>query len=188
MMKNVLKTGVVLAGAAVLLAACTTTPKVHTELKTGTHYSGYRTFALMPLPSSGPASDPGLMLRVAEPARQTLVQSLTAKGLTQVDREKADIAVNLRGQAVPKVEVTDWGYNAIPSYGWGRYRAMSYGHTDVRNFEERTLSVEIFDNKTKEVVWVGWAKSESEGKVKTEKVQQAIQAILEKFPPPSSNP
>jgi hypothetical protein len=183
---RLLKLGGLLAGMALFLPACSTTPKVQTQAKPGGDYSSFRTFSLMPLPASGPASDPGLMLRVAEPARQAVIEALTAKGFTPGDRANADFAVNLRGQSIPRVEVTDWGYHAVPTYGrWGAYRAVGYRDVDVRTVEERTLSIEIFDNKTKELAWVGWTKSETTGPVKTEKLQAAIRAILAKFPPGS---
>ena len=170
---------------AVLLAACSTTPKVQTQAKPGTDFTRYHTFALMPLPTAVPVSDPGLMLRIAEPARQAVVQALAAKGLTEADRAQADIAVNLKGQSFPKVEVTDWGYRAVPVYGYrGRYYGSAgYRDVDVRSYEERTLSIEIFDNRTKELAWVGWSKSEASGGIKVEKLQEAIRLILAEFPP-----
>jgi len=82
---------------AILLPACSTTPKVHTQAKPGADYTRYRTFSLMPLPTTGPVGDPGLMLRAGEPARQAVLDALTAKGLTQADRAQADITVYLRG-------------------------------------------------------------------------------------------
>jgi hypothetical protein len=176
---------VLLLGVALLLTSCATTPKVQTQAKPGGDYSQFHTFALLPLQASGPAADPGLVLRVAEPVRQTVTETLTAKGFTLADRAQADFAVNIRGQSMPKVEVSDWGYQGVPAYGyWGRYRAYVYRPPEVRTVEERTLSVEIFDNRTKELAWVGWTKSESYGgQVKFEKLQEAIRAILAEFPP-----
>lgn len=173
---------------AALLSACSSPPKVHTQPWPGAEYSRYRTFALLPLPTTGPSSDPGLMLRIAEPARQSVTDSLVAKGFTPADHAQADIAVNLRGSWLPKVEVTDWGYRPVPVYGRrGAYRG-SVGYRDVKieASEQRTLTVEIFDNRSKELVWVGWSKKEATGRVKVEKVQEGIRSILAQFPPPPS--
>jgi hypothetical protein len=169
-------TPIVCTLALLALAGCSTAPRVHTYAKTGTDYTRYRTFALMPLPARGPANDPGLMLVLAEPARQAVVEVLAAKGLTEADRTQADIAVNLRGQFLPKVEVADLGYHAAPVYG-------PSGGYQVRTYEERTLNIEIFDNHTKEVIWVGWSRREAHSQVDVERVQQAISNILAKFPP-----
>jgi Domain of unknown function (DUF4136) len=176
------------AALAILLSACSTTPKVSTQATPGADFTRYHTFALVPLPTTGPVNDPGLMLRVGQPARQAVVETLVARGLAEVDLKQADLAVNLRGQFLPKVEVTDLGYRAAPVYGRrGRPVGMvGYNDVEVRNFEERTLNVEIFDNRSKEMIWVGWCKSEASGEVKAERVQEVIRKILSKFPANSS--
>lgn len=171
-----------------LLPACSTTSRVQTQPLAGTDYSKYHTFALLPLTVPGPASDPGLMLRLAQPARQVVVETLTAKGFAEADRDQADLAINLTGQSLPKVAVTDWGYRPAPVYG--RYGAV-YGFDSSRNvavhhYEERTLSLELFDNRTKELVWVGWSKTEVSGEIKVEKLQEIIRRILLEFPPPAT--
>ena len=94
--------------AVILIAGCAT--PVHTESKPGVSFAAYRTFALMPLPQTSPANDPGLMLRLAQPAQEATTAALTAKGFQPAERAAADFVVNLRGSSIPKVEVTDWGY------------------------------------------------------------------------------
>jgi hypothetical protein len=175
---------------ALLLSACSTTPKVRTEAKAGADFSRFKTFALLPLPTTVPISDPGLMLRVAEPARHAVVDALTAKGLTQADPAQADLAVNLRGQSLPKVEVSNLGYQTVPVYGRrGRYYgSVGSQSVDVRNYEERTLTIEIFDHRTKELAWVGWSKREATRPVEVEELQTVIRAILAKFPPAPPKP
>lgn len=169
----------------ILLPACSTTPKVHSQPKPGADYTRYHTFAMMPWPRTGPATDPGLMLRIAEPARLTAIEALTAKGLTEANPGQADIAVNLRGSSLPKVEVTDWGYNRTVYTRRYGHVPVHVGQVDVRTTEERTLTVEVFDNRSKDLVWVGWSKREATGPVRVEKVQEAIRAILAQFPPTS---
>ncbi len=171
--------------ATLALAACSTTPKVQTQARPGTDFTRFHSFALLPLPSSGPASDPGLMLRLAEPARHAVVESLAARGLTEADRAQADLAVNLRGQSMPKVEVTDWGYTRTAYTRYGRPVPVYVGERDVRTYDERTLIVEIFDNHTKDLAWTGWTKREARGEIKVEEVQEAIRNILAHFPPPA---
>src|SRR5580765_2729249 len=104
----------------------------------------------MPLPQSGPASDPGLMLRLTKPAQEATTAALAAKAFQPAAREKADFVVNVRGSSLPKVEVTDWGYNRTT---WTRRYGSVPVHVrevDVRNYEQRTLAIEIFDNKSHE--------------------------------------
>jgi hypothetical protein len=170
-------------GVALLVAGCSTVPRVHTEYKSEIDYSRFKSFALLPLPAQGPASDPGLMLRVAEPARHTVVESLTAKGMREVPQAEADCTLNMRGQSLPRVEVKDWGYTTYAyRYAWNTVPVYT-GEREVRTYEERTLVIEIFDNRSKEIAWVGWCKGEGHGQVQVEKLKEVIRAILAKFPP-----
>src|SRR6266536_6554486 len=76
---------------AIGMSACSTTLKVQTEVKPDTDFTRYHTFALLPLPAAVPATDPGLALRVTEPARQAVIQSLMTKGFKEAERAQADI-------------------------------------------------------------------------------------------------
>ena len=169
------------AAALALLAGCAT--PVESEFKAGTQFSQYRTFALMPLPQKAAADDPGAMLRLAEPARAAVVGELTAKGLTQALPEQADLAVNLKGRAMPKIEVTNYGYTYPVMTRYGTYSVVRNPYTDVTTTTERTLIIELLDNRAKELVWVGWMKKDSSGKVTPEVLQDAIRKILAKYPP-----
>ncbi len=136
----------------------------------------------MPLPTTGPASDPGLMLRLGEPGRQAAVAALTAKGLTEADRAQADLTVNLRGQSLPRVEVTDMGFHYPVYTRHGRVEVVRNPYTSVSTYDERTLTVEIFDNKSKDLVWAGWSTSKSRGSVNAEQITNVIHRILAEFP------
>ena len=123
------------------------------------------------------------MLRIAQPARETLVRELTAKGLSEAPLEKADLAINLRGQSLPRVEVRDYGYTYPVMTHQGMVTVRQNPYATVSTYNERTLVVEMVDTKAKEVVWVGWTKKNSSGAVKAEDVQKALENILSKFPP-----
>lgn len=163
------------------VAGCQT--PIHTDYKPDTSFAAYHTFALMPLPATGPADDPGLILRVGKPAQEAMTAALTAKGFQAVARENADFVVNLVGSSVPKTEVTDWGYNRTT---WSRrygYVPVHVGEVEVRNYEEKNLAIEIFDGKSHELVWVGRRTENSSGKATAEGVKEAVAEVLAKFPP-----
>lgn len=163
-----------------LVAGCSS---VKTDFKAGTDFSRYRTFAMMPLPQSGPPQDPGLMMRVAQPAKEAVVTGMGAKGMFEAPGNEADLEINLKGQAIPKVDVTNYGYT-YPQ--WTRYGTVMVTHGSgptVSTYTERRLIIEMFDNHTKEMVWVGWKTKNSDKPVKTEVLQEAIHNILEKYPP-----
>jgi hypothetical protein len=172
--------------AGLLLASCSSTPTVSSEAKPGQDFAVYRRFALLPMAEVKNVSDPGLMLRVSEPARKTVVDALVAKGFQEVERAKADFTVNVRGEAIPRTDVTDWGYS---HGGYGRASLYpAYHDVDVYNYKERTLAVEIYDERSKEQVWVGWLKTETSKRVEAERVCEGLRLILEKFPPAPAAP
>lgn len=166
-----------------LLTGCQT--PVKTEFKPDAAFTGYRTFGLIPLPQTGPVNDPGRMLRLGKPAQEAIVESLTAKGFSQADRAAADFVVNLRGQSLPKIEVSNWGYTTYARTRYGRV-PVQVGPVDVQTYEERTLTIELFDNRSHELVWVGWMTKQSGGKVTPDKLKNAVHQILAKFPPTPS--
>ena len=170
---------------AVIAGACSSTPRVETETSQGADFSRYRTFALMPLPTASPASDPDRASRLASPARQTVTETLQAKGLSESDRAQSDIVVNLYGKSLPKEEVNNWGYMALPPgrSPMGTYSGVNrYRGENVAGFEQRTLTIEIFDNKSKQLVWTGRCTAEQSGEVKVDQVQDAIRRTLARFP------
>ncbi len=177
---NWMTLGVGLAGV-VLATGCATQPK--TEFKTGTDFSKYRTFALLPLPQRASSEDPGLVLRLAQPARDAVTSALTAKGLKAVPVEEAELTVNLKGQSMPRVEVNNYGYSYPVMTRYGTVNVVRNPYTSVSTTTERTLIIEMFDTKLKELVWVGWLKKDSSGKVTAQALQEAINKILDKFPP-----
>ncbi len=169
-------------GAALLLGAGCAAP-VKTDYKAGTNFSQYRTFALMPLPQQAPPEDPGLMVRLAQPARDAVVAELTAKGLTQAAAGEADLAVNLKGHSLPQVEVRQYGYTYPMVTRYGMVTVVENPYTTVSSYTERTLIIELLDTRAKELVWVGWTKKESSSPVTPAMLQEAIRRILTKFPP-----
>ncbi len=171
----------VAAGTILLGTGCST--PVKTDYKTGANFSQYRTFALMPLPRQAPADDPGLMLRLAQPARNAVVGELTAKGLTEAPPNQADLAINLKGQSLPRVEIRDQGFTYPVMTRYGMVTVVQNPYTTVSTYNERTLTIELLDNRAKELVWVGWMKKESSKPVQPEVLQEAIRKILAKYPP-----
>ena len=173
-----------LAGAAGILFVAGCATPVNTEYKSGVNFAQYRSFTLLPLPQQASASDPGAVLRLAEPAREAVRSALTAKNLTEAPADQADLGVNLRGQSLPKVEVRNYGYTypAMTRYGYP-VTVVQNPYSTISTYDERTLIIELLDSHAKEVVWVGWLKKQTSGQVQAKDLQQAIHEILAKYPP-----
>ena len=177
--------GLLMAG----LSGCQTVPKINTEFDASANFTAAKTFAVLPLPKNIPGVDPGLVLRVGPAAMDAVRASMKEKGYTETaDAAKADIAVLVHGKSVPKTDVTDWGFQ--PTYGRaGWYRGYPYGvygtsNVSVDQYDEGTLIVEVYDVKSKSMIWVGWASARATTKTSEQasRVSQGITDILAGYP------
>ena len=174
-----------LSAAAVLITAGCSTP-VKTDYKAGADFSRYRTYAVMPLAQKAPVQDRDLLLRLSGPATDAVQSELDAKGLTQAALGPADLSVTLQGQSLPRVEIRDYGYTYPVMTRYGMVTVVQNPYTSVSTYNERRLIIEMLDNHTKELVWVGWMTKQSSRPVTPERLQEAIRKILAEFPPPAT--
>lgn len=185
---------IALGSMAMLFVGCATKPpKVNTEFDSQAAFSDAKTFALLPLPKDIPGADPGIMMRLGPTIEQTVRESMTAKGYTEVtNRQDADIAVLIHGKLVPKTDVTDWGFTPYyGAYGWNRgyrgYYGGMYGGSNVTvdQYDEGTLIGEIYDVETKSMIWVGWmtARANTKREGQEERTAAAITRLLNGYPP-----
>jgi hypothetical protein len=177
------------AGAivAALFSGCQTAPKVQSEFDKAAPFAAAKTFAVRPLPKQIPGVDPGMVLRVGPAAMDAVRASMKEKGFTEVsDVATADLAVLVHGKVVPKTEITDWGFTPyVGRAGW--YRGYPYGvyggtNVTVDQYNEGTLIVEVYDIKTKKMIWVGWVTatpSEDKSKQKGQVVAGVAQILAE---------
>jgi hypothetical protein len=177
----------VAAGGLILLLGCASTGSVRTARDPQASLAAYHTFALLPLPDRISETDPGLALRVAPVITRSVKDIFRRKGYEEAPVREADVAIFVRGKMVPHVDVTTWGY--MPYYGrvgWTKKYPYAYGYQlqDARTFEENTLIVEVYDNRTRKMVWVGWATS---GKTpdrarEAARINDALERILAHYP------
>src|SRR5687767_4487263 len=87
------------SSTVLMLIACTTPPQNDTTSGGGESrsptLSSYRTFAIAPLPTQGPSSDPAAASRLNEVAHSALMESLTAKGYTSSEADQAEFIVKV---------------------------------------------------------------------------------------------
>ena len=118
--------------------------------------SHYRTFALAPLATGSPASDPGAALRLADTARQSVVRGLTEKGYAEAPSAQADFIVELVGEFKPD----------------------PFSETS----EQRNLTIKVIDRPSGTQVWSN-SRGRSGSKTLTpEQLSGTIAAILEPMP------
>jgi hypothetical protein len=118
-------------------------------------------------------------------AKNAVIQQLTAKGWTQAaDENSADAIVVIHG-ATKTEQSLDTFYSGGGYYGWGWGGGPGMATTTVNEVHVGTGVVDIFDAKTKKLVFRGVAQDEiSEKAEKNEKkIEKATQKMFKNFPP-----
>ena len=153
----------------IAVASCSTTykAKVDSDKNSKVNTSNYKTFAWL---SSGkimaPAEDinPVMKLRVDE----EIEQAFMAKGYQLIDdAEKADFAISYTVGNRDKIKVSNYPTAYNTGFGWGRgyyggrYSGM-YGtqiatETHVRQYTQGKLAIDVYDVKSHQPAWHGWA-------------------------------
>jgi hypothetical protein len=171
---------ILVLGLLIIISACSAI-SVTSDYDPALDFTAYRTFAVFQDDVKGSALDkaPLIKRRVLEAVEETM----TKKGLSKSDLEKADLIAYAFAATKDKIQVTDWGY------GYGRYwRNYPYGRNiDVDSYTEASLVVDLVDNKSDELIWrgvgTGAIREDRSPEERTKAVNEAVNEILEKFPP-----
>ena len=128
--------------------------------------------------------------RIENEFKQTLVE----KGWTLEDPDKADTIVVLHG-ATDKQKTLNTFYTGGGAYGGYGWRGVGYGgmgmgssSTTVSEYMVGTLVVDIFDAKTKSLLFRGIASDEISDKPEKniKKIDKAANKMFKDFPPGST--
>lgn len=159
-------------------AACSVPIQAGADFSRGTDFSPYRTFAWGPsdaLPTGDPRLDNNPFFQ--ERVRAAVEAELTNRGYELVS-ESADLLVHYHASVRDRVDVfeTDREYGYDPE-----------GSTQVVQYEEGTLVVDMADAATKRVLWRGWAQGDL-GSALADRdrmerhVQDGVARMFEEFP------
>ncbi len=152
-----------------LVGCAASGPKIRSDVDPKADFSGYRTFGFYP--AGTPAGYSGF---IAQYLQEAISSELTSRGYTRADA--ADLMVNFHIQARDAVEVTQTPatyYGFRSAYRWG---AMPY-ETNVRQYTEGTLNIDLVDRARGQLVWAGVAV----GRIKQQSLdnpQPAIDAVV----------
>jgi hypothetical protein len=120
-------------------------------------------------------------------------ETLTKKGWAKADADKADALVVLHG-ATEKQKTLNTFYSGMGGYGGYGWRGMGGGGmgtatTTTSEYLVGTLVVDIFDAKTKQLMYRGIAQDEISDKPEknTKKVAKAAEKLFKDFPPGSKD-
>jgi CubicO group peptidase (beta-lactamase class C family) len=147
------------------VASCSTTyeAKINFDKNSKVDISNYKTFAWL---TSGkimaPAEDfnPVMKQRVDEEIENNFI----AKGYQLIDdAEKADFAISYTVGNRDKIQVNSYPPTYNVGFGWGggyyggRYGAHMDTRTHVRQYTEGKLAIDVYDVKSHQPAWHGWA-------------------------------
>ena len=115
-------------------------------------------------------------------------QALISKGWTKAaDEGSADAMVALHGATEQKHDINTFysGWGGYGYYGWGG--GMTTAHTTVSEYRVGTLITDIFDAKSKKLVFRGIAQDELSDKPEknAKKLKKATEKLFKNFPPGS---
>ncbi len=172
-----------------LLAACATGPKVYTSAAPGADLTGYQRFAFVEPLGTDRA---GYASIVSQQLTFSTRRELELRGLGFVDdAEHADLLVNFFGHLDEQIrtrQVVDPFYGpSFYDFRYGFYNPWpTYStSTEVQQFSEGTLVIDLIDVRTNQMVWEGMARNEVTERSRREaasRLDDAVTRIFEDFP------
>jgi len=170
-----LRSGIV--GSVLLAALFVSAQNVKTDYDRNYNFSQLHTFAVKVGAAWGNAE-------AQNHALEAITRQLTAKGWTQADEATCDALVVLNG-ATKTSQTFQAFYSALPHYSWQNVGAPLLADNDAYEYSVGTLVVDIFDAKTRRVVFRGVGEETLSGEpAKTSgRIDQAAKKMFEDFPP-----
>lgn len=118
-----------------------------------------------------------------------ITQALTGRGWTKAEEGKSDAVVVLHGATEKKRELNTF-YSGGGGYGYRGFgaRGMGSASTTTTEYLVGTLVVDIFDAKTKQLMFRGTATDELSDKAEKnqKKLDKASEKMFKDFPPGSA--
>ena len=178
---------------AVWTLSCASSIKTGFDVDPSADLSHYKTFAWI---GPGPLTKAKSGMNTASfisPLDDQRIRSSVNRTLEKmgywlaVPPDEADLIVAYSVGSEDKVRVHQSPGRATTIYPYGGgYRYGSWHSTSsviVQQYQEGTLSIELYDGKTEQAVWVGWAsKRLSRSDDSRAVISEAVSKILQEFP------
>ena len=161
------------------VAACSTT-HVSSDYDHGAQFSSFHSFTMIAR-AHATAKNPLAVQRTYD----AIKAELTRKGFAYAeDAAQADFAVDFTIGAADRLDVHSTPAGA---YGGPWLSAGWWGNNvDVRQYQEGTLSIDVFDMRARRAIWHGTGKKElspSDLEHTQTLIGEAVAAVLADFPP-----
>ena len=171
---NVQRTIFAFAGIALLFATASFAQQVKTDYDRSADFSQYKTYSWEKVQTQ----DPLWVDRIKEAVNG----ALTAKGLTPVD-SGGDVAI-VAIEMTKNEQNLNTFYNGFGG-GWRWGGGFGDATTTVDNYKVGTLVVDLFDAKTKKIIWRGSSSDtlsdKSDKNIKN--LDKGVEKMFDHFPP-----
>jgi hypothetical protein len=181
MMRAITKMFGVMLGIGLVagMARSASAQDVKTDYDKAVDFSKYKTFSTKIATSWGNPLGEKRALEIIEKA-------FAGKGWKKVDEASADALVMIHGATQVKRDLNTF-YSGYGGYGYRGYGGMGMGTatTTVNEYTVGTMVLDIFDAKSKQLIWRGTGSDELSDKPdkNQKKVEKATEKMFKNFPP-----
>jgi hypothetical protein len=161
---------VAIIGAGIMMA------DVKTDYNHSTDFHNYRTFSWLKVDASNSLWDDRI--------KRAVESQLTAKGLT-MQPSGGDLVVTAMGRTTEQQNYTTFYDGLGGGWFWRGFGGDGIATTTVQETPVGTLSVDLFDSKTKKLVWRATSTNTltKNADKNTRKLDDAVKDMFKKFPP-----
>lgn len=168
-----------LFAVAVLISGCVTGPKVFVNENPEAQFSGFRTYAYA---AELGTDRPGYSSLLSQALKAAVSRELNARGYREAT-SSPDLTVNFYVHTKEKIRTTTtttptagfyYGYRRGLYDPWAGYGAVE---TDVRQYTEGTLTIDLVDARNSQLVWEGTAVGRVRDDMR-ENLQATIDAVV----------
>ncbi len=158
-----------------LLAACASGPKIETDYDRTVDFSQYQTFGFF---NPMGIENPNYSTIYGAVFREAITREMTSRGYRLSD--DPDLLVNVSARLQEKTKVTTYNEPYPAYYGYRRgyydpWYGYSYGSsTNVSQYTEGTVNIDVVDAREKRMVFEGVAVGRLKEKRSNEEVREAI--------------
>jgi uncharacterized protein DUF4136 len=171
----------VLMGMMLLFAGNSSAQQVKTDYDRNADFGKYKTFSWEEVKTQDPLD--------VDRIKSSVNAALTAKGWTQV-ASGGDVSV-ISIQTTQNQQTLNTFYDGFGGgWGWRRFGGGGFGDatTTTETYRVGTLVVDLFDSKTKTLLWRGTSSdtlsNNSDKNIKN--LDKGVEKMFKKFPPSSS--
>lgn len=169
---------VVTLAAALLSPAAAFAQKVSTDHDSAANFAAFRTYYWMKDAVTGNSL-------VDQRLHDALDRTLQTKGLQKVPEGQADLALGVHVATRERQTLNTFYDSFGPGWGFGGWGGSGMATTNTSTYVEGTLLVDLFDAKTKKLVWRATAQGtvSDNPEKNAKKINSAAEKMFKKFPP-----